>query len=115
MITLKPLRLFAAAATLLAILGFGAAPFARAQTSKPIPGELKVRPDKDTTSDTTTPAKNDTKDRDKDKKDEEKEPPPSVTEHTLTVGGKTIHYRATTGYMVMRDWSEKKSSEDGEP
>src|SRR2546423_3057949 len=114
MIMLKPRRLFAAAAPLLAILGFGAAPFARAQTSKPVPGELKVRPDKDTTSDTTTPAKNDTKDRDKDKKDEEKEPPPSVTEHTLTVGGKTIRYRATTGYMVMRDWTEKKSSEDGE-
>src|SRR5947207_4549452 len=114
MIMLKPLRLFAAAATLLAILGFGAAPFARAQTSKPVPGELEVRPDKDTTSDTTTPPKNDTKDRDKDKKDEEQEPPPSVTEHTLTVGGKTIRYRATTGYMVMRDWTEKKSSEDGE-
>jgi len=114
MIILKPLRASATAAALFAFLCFAAAPFAHAQTSKPVPGELKVRPDKDTTSDTATPGKNDTKDRDKDKKDEEKEPPPSVTEHTLTVGGKTIRYRATTGYMVMRDWSEKKSSEDGE-
>src|SRR5256885_5793269 len=114
MIMLKSLRVCISAAALLAVLCFAAAPFAQAQTSKPVPGELKVRPDKDTTSDTTAPDKNDAKDRDKDKKDEEKEPRPSVTEHTLTVGGKTIHYRATTGYMVMRDWSEKKSSEDGE-
>src|SRR3982751_5734300 len=98
------------APALFAVLCFAAAPFAQAQTSKPVPGELKVRPDKDTTSDTIAPDKNDAKDRNKDKKDEEKEPPPSVTEHTLTVGGKTIRYRATTGYMVMRDWSEKKSS-----
>jgi carboxypeptidase C (cathepsin A) len=116
MITLKSLRAGAIASALLAILCFAAAPFARAQTSKPVPGELKVRPDKETqTSESATPGKNDTKDRDKDKKDEEKEPPPSVTEHTLTVGGKTIRYRATTGYMVMRDWSEKKKPEDGEP
>jgi carboxypeptidase C (cathepsin A) len=115
MMMLKSLRACASASALLAILCLAAAPFARAQTSKPVPGELKVRPDKETqTSETTTPGKNDAKDRDKDKKDEEKEPPPSVTEHTLTVGGKTIRYRATTGYMVMRDWSEKKKSEDGE-
>src|SRR5204863_2028833 len=114
MIMLKSFRACVSAAALLAVLCFAAAPFAHAQTSKPVPGELKVRPDKDTTSDTTAPDKNDAKDRDKDKKDEEKEPRPSVTEHTLTVGGKTIRYRATTGYMVMRDWSEKKSSEDGE-
>src|SRR5262249_11315556 len=47
-------------------------------------------------------------------KEEEKEPPPSVSEHTLTVGGKTIRYRATAGYMVMRDWSEKKKPEGGD-
>lgn len=103
-----------ATAILLAAFSFVCAPLSRAQ-NKPVPGELKVKPDKDTTSDSNTPSdKKETKDRDKDKKDEEKEPPPTVTEHTLTVGGKTIHYRATTGYMVMRDWSEKKSSEDGE-
>src|SRR5947207_12498819 len=114
MIMLKSLRPCVSAAALLAVLCFAAAPFAHAQTSKPVPGELEVRPDKDTTYEPATPGKNDAKDRDKDKKDEEKEPPPSVTEHTLTVGGKTIRYRATTGYMVMRDWGEKKSSEDGE-
>jgi carboxypeptidase C (cathepsin A) len=111
---LKSIRVCISAAALVAVLCLIAAPFALAQTSKPVPGELKVKPDKETTSDSSTPDKKDTKDRDKDKKDEEKEPPPSVTEHTLTVGGKTIRYRATTGYMVMRDWNEKKSSEDGE-
>ena len=104
------------ATALFAILCLAAAPFTRAQTSKPVPGELKVRPDKETQpSESATPGKNDAKDRDKDNKDDEKEPPPSVTEHTLTVGGKTIRYRATTGYMVMRDWSEKKKPEDDEP
>ena len=79
-----------------------------------MPGELKVKPDKEArANDPNAPGKNDVKDHDKDKKDEEKDPPPSVTEHTLTVGGKTIHYRATAGYMVMRDWSEKKKSGRG--
>ena len=69
----------------------------------------------DANSAEATPGNKDAKDRDKDKgKDEEKDPPPSVTEHTLTVGGKTIHYRATAGYMVMRDWSEKKKAEEGD-
>src|SRR5205814_10499105 len=114
MIMLKSLRACVSAAALLAVLCFAAAPFAQAQTSKPVPGELKVRPDKDTTSDTTAPDKNDAKDRDKDKKDEEKEPRPSVTEHKLTVGGKSIRYRATTGSTVMREWTEATSSADGE-
>src|SRR6476619_5629686 len=99
-----------------ATLCFLAVPFLEAQTDKPVPGELKVKPDKETqkANDPNTAGKNDMKDRDKDKKDEEKEPPPSVTEHTLTVGGKTIKYRATAGYMVMRDWSEKKKSDEDE-
>src|SRR3954447_23519276 len=115
MMMLKSLRAGASAAALFATFCFAIAPFARAQTSKPVPGELKVRPDKETQpSESDTAGKNDAKDRDKDKKDTEKEPPPSVTEHTLTVGGKTIKYRATAGYMVMRDWSEKKKQEDGD-
>jgi carboxypeptidase C (cathepsin A) len=114
MIMLKFFRAGASAAALFATFCFAIAPFARAQTSKPVPGELKVHPDKETPTETATPAKKDERDRDRDKKDDEKEPPPSVTEHTLTVGGKTIHYRATTGYMVLRDWSEKKKSEDGD-
>ena len=99
------------------VVCFVVTPLAYAQARrKPVPGELKVPPGKDTEtdSDTETPGASATSgDRDKDKgkgkeKDEEKEPPPSVTEHTITVGGKTIRYRATAGYMVMRDWSEKK-------
>ena len=111
-------RTCAFAATLFAILGFVAAPLASAQGDKQVPGELKVRPDKEsrTAADSPTPGRDDAKDRDKEKSNEkEKEPPPSVTEHTITVGGKTIKYRVTTGYMVMRDWSEKKKPEDGEP
>jgi carboxypeptidase C (cathepsin A) len=114
---MKSPRPCAPTGALVAILWFAAASFAPAQTDKPVPGELKVKPSKETQSaaDAATPGKTDAKDRDKDKgKEEEKEPPPSVTEHTLTVGGKTIHYRATTGYMVMRDWSEKKKPADGD-
>ena len=105
------------AAALVAIFCFAAAPFARAQTGKPVPGELKVKPGKETQTDAeaTAVSSKDEKDRDKDKsKEEEKEQPPSVTDHTLTVGGKTIRYRATAGYMVMRDWSEKKKPEGGD-
>ena len=110
---MKSLRACALAALLVAILCFAATPFARAQRDKRIPGESKVKPGKETQSDADTdaPDKSDAKDKDKDK---EKEPPPSVTEHTVTVGGKPIHYRVTAGYMVMRDWSEKKKPEEGD-
>jgi carboxypeptidase C (cathepsin A) len=106
-------RSCAHAFALVVILCFAAAPLARAQREKPVPGELKVKPGKETSAEASaTPG---SKESDKDKsKEEEKEPPPSVTEHTLTVGGKTIRYRATAGYMVMRDWSEKKKPEEGE-
>jgi carboxypeptidase C (cathepsin A) len=110
-------RSCARAVALVAIFCFAAAPFARAQREKPVPGELKVKPDKETQTEAepTAPSSKDAKDRDNDKsKEEEKEPPPSVTEHTLTVGGKTIRYRATAGYMLMRDWSEKKKPEESE-
>jgi len=100
---------------LVAIFCFVSTPFVRGQTGKPVPGELKVKPGKETgTEATASPGSKETKDGDKDKKEEEKEPPPSVTDHTLTVGGQTIHYRATAGYMVMRDWSEKKKPESGD-
>jgi carboxypeptidase C (cathepsin A) len=110
---MKGPRFYAAAAALLTV--FPSAPFARAQTDKPVPGELKVKPGKESQSPEPTQSGKDAKDRDKDKgKEEEKEQPPSVTEHTITVGGKTIRYRATAGYMVMRDWSEKKKPEEGD-
>lgn len=106
------------AAGFLAILWFALAPFTRAQTNKPVPGELKVPPGRETQASPApaapgAEAKNDEKDKGK---EEEKELPPSVTEHTLTVGGKAVRYRATAGYMVMRDWNEKKkgSESDGD-
>lgn len=44
------------------------------------------------------------------KKDEkEKEPVLSVTEHTLALGGKTIKYKATAGYMAMKDARGEKT------
>ena len=39
----------------------------------------------------------------------EKEPVLSVTEHELTIGGKLIKYRATTGYMLMKDAKNEKA------
>src|SRR6185369_7958961 len=40
--------------------------------------------------------------KDEPKKDE-KEPVLSVTEHTISIGGKVIKYKATAGYMAMKD------------
>ena len=58
------------------------------------------------------------KDKDKDKgkdkaknKDKEDEPKLSVTEHTIMIGGKPVKYKATAGYMLMKDY-EEKSKED---
>lgn len=45
-----------------------------------------------------------------DKKDEkEKEPVLSVTEHEITLGGKVIKYKATTGYLAMKDAKNEKT------
>lgn len=38
---------------------------------------------------------------------EAKEPKLSVTEHELTLGGKVIKYKATAGYLVLKDEKEK--------
>ena len=80
---LKSRRSSAPAAALLVIIAFLAAPFARAQSGKPVPGELKVPPGKETqsSSDATATGKGEGKEKDKGK-DDDKEPPPSVTEHT---------------------------------
>ncbi len=47
----------------------------------------------------------------KDDKDKEKEKEPvlSVTEHTITIGGKVIKYKATAGYMAMKDAKTEKT------
>ncbi|HKB57832.1 MAG TPA: hypothetical protein VKC51_09595 [Lacunisphaera sp.] len=53
------------------------------------------------------------KDKDVDKKaaapekEKEKEPVLSVTEHELAIGGKVIKYRATAGYLVLKDDKDK--------
>ncbi len=60
------------------------------------------------TAPTPAPATADAKPAEK-KDDKEKEPVLSVTEHTLTLGGKTIAYRATTGYMAMKDAKGEKT------
>ncbi len=107
----RPFRL-SFAVVIVPLLCFGITPWTRAQTGKQPPGELKVKPGKDTQSEEGESANKPAKDGDKEKgKEEEKDPPPSVTDHTITVAGKQIHYRATAGYMVMRDWTEKKKSE----
>ena len=63
------------------------------------------------------PAEADKKDADKDK-----EPPaPVVTDHTITLpGGRVLKYKATAGYLTLRDTSEPKdakppSDKDGPP
>lgn len=52
------------------------------------------------------------KDKDKTKDKDEDEPKLSVTEHTVTIGGKPVKYKATAGYMVLKDFSDKKRKED---
>lgn len=49
---------------------------------------------------------------DKDKKDKDDEPKLSVTEHTITIGGKPVKYKATAGFVVLKDFSDKKRKED---
>lgn len=54
----------------------------------------------------------DKKDKDKDK--EKDEPKLSVTEHTVTIGGKQVKYKATAGYMLMKDYEEKYKDDKGD-
>lgn len=44
--------------------------------------------------------------KDKDKS-EEAESKLKVSQHTVTIGGKNIKYKATAGYMLLKDYSEK--------
>jgi hypothetical protein len=43
------------------------------------------------------------------KDEEEKEPVLSVTDHEITLGGKLIKYKATAGYMAMKDPKTEKT------
>ncbi|MBX9721928.1 MAG: hypothetical protein K2X81_11075, partial [Candidatus Obscuribacterales bacterium] len=45
----------------------------------------------------------------KSKDKDEDEPKLSITEHSTTIGGKTIKYKATAGYMVLKDYGSKNS------
>ena len=42
-------------------------------------------------------------------KKEEKEPVLSITDHEITLGGKVIKYKATAGYMAMKDAKGEKT------
>ncbi|MBI5304702.1 MAG: peptidase S10 [Chloroflexi bacterium] len=57
-------------------------------------------------------------DKAKSKHDEEKKPEPKdqivETKHTITLGGQTISYTATTGTIVLKEEAEKKGDKDGE-
>ena len=53
--------------------------------------------------------KDDDKDKDKDK--DKEPPPPVVTEHTITLpGGRVLKYKATAGYLTLRDTTEPKDA-----
>ena len=51
-------------------------------------------------------------DKDKENPDKDKEPPaPVVTDHTITLpGGRVLKYKATAGYLTLRDTSEPKDA-----
>ncbi len=52
---------------------------------------------------------------DAEKEKKEEEPKLSVTEHTVTIGGKPVKYKATAGYMILKDYSQKpEKKKDGE-
>lgn len=53
--------------------------------------------------------KSDKKDSKKsDSKKDDDAPKLSVTEHTVNIGGTPVRYKATAGYMVLKDFSDKK-------
>jgi carboxypeptidase C (cathepsin A) len=69
---------------------------------------------KQTDRDRSGKGKTDSDSTDKDKSAEEDEPKLTVTHHTITIGGKTIKYKATAGYMLMKDYgAESKSGKSG--
>ena len=63
------------------------------------------------TADTKADAKADTKagkaSEEKKSEPKEKEPVLSITEHEVTIGGQVIKYRATAGYLVLKDDKDK--------
>ena len=86
-------RLFA----VLALLAFAGLPAAATAQNRRSPTPMP--------SEAAAPEKGKDKDKDKEKKEEEK--PPSITHHTMTLGGKPFAYTATAGYMPMKDENGK--------
>ncbi len=59
--------------------------------------------------------KDQSKDKSSDKgKDSSSEPKLSVTEHTVIIDGKPVRYKATVGYMLLKDFDEKNKAKDGD-
>ncbi len=75
--------------------------------------------DKNKKSDTENSDSEKSKDE-KDNNKKEEEPKLSVTEHTITINGKPVKYKATAGYIVLKDYAPKpdkdkdKSAEDSD-
>ena len=46
---------------------------------------------------------------------EDASPKPSVTEHTITVNGQVLKYKATAGYMTLSDEKDGKPDDDAHP
>lgn len=47
-----------------------------------------------------------------DKSDKNEKPKLSVTEHSINIGGKQIKYKATAGFIQLKDFSDKKKDKD---
>lgn len=63
----------------------------------------------DNDNDTGKKSSNNKKDSKKtDSKKDDDAPKLSVTEHTVMIGGSAVKYKATAGYMVLKDFSDKK-------
>src|SRR5262249_7621206 len=54
----------------------------------------------------------DSKDKKKSKDKDEDEPKLSVTEHTITIDGKPVKYKATAGYMVLKEYGPKAGKDE---
>lgn len=70
---------------------------------------------KKTTADNSTESKDskkaDSSNSDKDEDDDDKL---SVTEHTVVIDGKPVKYKATTGFMILKDFSFKDSDDSSD-
>ena len=63
-------------------------------------------------SDSKAEAKSEAKPDEKPDEKSDAEPPLSVTEHTVTVNGKTLKYHATAGYLVLKTEGSKADKDD---